>query len=156
MGNYEQEENAIIAKASWYVTKIIITSITLLLLLIILGMWGCPNYSVYQQNLEGKAELAKATQNRQIRVQEAMAKMESAEYDKKSDSIRALGVAIANHIIGKSLQDNEAYLRWLWITDVAGKDVEKTTVYIPTEANIPIMEANRMHKQPVADVNKQP
>lgn len=62
MGNYEQEENARIAKASWYVTKIIIPSITLLLLLIILGMWGCPNYSVYQQNLEGKAELAKKEQ----------------------------------------------------------------------------------------------
>ena len=130
-------------KVAWTWTKII-SSITLLILgMIMLGMWGCPNYSVYQQTLEGKAELAKATQNRQIKVQEAMAKFESAIYDKQSDSTRAVGVSIANHIIGQSLRDNEAYLRWLWITDVAGKDVEKTTVYIPTEANIPIMEAGR-------------
>lgn len=36
---------------------------TLALPLTLLCMWGCPNYRVYQQNLEGEAELARATQN---------------------------------------------------------------------------------------------
>lgn len=111
---------------------------------IILCMWGLPQYHVYQQNLKGKAELAKATQNRQIAVQEAMAKFESAHYIKQSDSIRAVGVAIANKIIGNSLRENEDYLRWLWITDVAGTNTEKTIVYVPTETNLPILEATRM------------
>jgi hypothetical protein len=114
-----------------------------ILFIILLCMWGLPQYHVYQQNLKGKAELAKATQNRQIAVQEAMAKFESAHYIKQSDSIRAVGVAIANKIIGNSLRENEDYLRWLWITDVAGSNVDKTIVYVPTETNLPILEATR-------------
>lgn len=38
-----------------------------------------PNYYVWQQNKEGEAELAKAEQNRQIAIQEAKAKEESAK-----------------------------------------------------------------------------
>jgi hypothetical protein len=122
-----------------------------LVILIVLGMIGCPRYQVYQQNLEGKAELAKATQNRQIAVQEAITKSESAVYVKQSDSTRAVGVAIANQIIGQSLKENEDYLRWLWITDVAGTNVDKTIVYVPTETNLPILEANRFYKPPVIE-----
>ncbi len=129
-------------------------SILMVIFLIVAGMIGCPNYKVYQQNLEGKAELAKATQNRQIRIQEAMAKYESAHYDKQSDSVRAVGVAIANQIIGTSLRDNEDYLRWLWITDVAGANIDKTVIYVPTETNLPILEANRLNEPPVINVEQ--
>jgi len=118
----------------------------LLFILIIGGMVGCPRYKVYQQNLRGKADLAEATQNRQIAVQEAMAKFESAVYIKQADSTRAVGVAIANKIIGQSLKQNEDYLRWLWITDVAGTNIDKTIVYVPTETNLPILEANRIRE----------
>lgn len=118
----------------------------LLFILIVLGMVGCPRYKVYQQNLRGKADLAEATQNRQIAIQEAMAKFESAIYIKQSDSTRAVGVAISNHIIGQSLKENEDYLRWLWITDVAGANIDKTIVYVPTETNLPILEANRFRE----------
>jgi hypothetical protein len=123
----------------------------LLVILIFGGMIGCPRYKVYQQNLRGKADLAEATQNRQIAIQEAMAKFESAVYIKQSDSTRAVGVAIANQIIGQSLRENEDYLRWLWITDVAGSNVDKTIVYIPTETNLPILEANRFYKPPIIE-----
>jgi regulator of protease activity HflC (stomatin/prohibitin superfamily) len=121
----------------------------LLFLIIIAGMIGCPRYDVYRQNLQGKAELARATQNRQIRIQESEAKRDAAIYEKQADSIRAVGINISNHIIGKSLKENEEYLKWLWITDVAGANVDKTIVYIPTETNIPILEAMRMNKQDV-------
>ena len=80
-----------------------------------------------------------------------MAKYESAHFIKQADSVRAVGVAIANHIIGRSLRDNEEYLRWLWITDVAGTSVDKTIVYIPTETNLPILEANRFYKPPIIE-----
>ena len=36
------------------------------------GMFVMPMYRVWQQNQEGKAELARAEQNRQIAVQEAL------------------------------------------------------------------------------------
>lgn len=115
-----------------------------LICLILLGMWGCPNYSVYQQNLEGEAELARATQNRQISIQEAQAKKESAHDLAAAEIIRAEGVAKANQIIGESLKANEAYLRYLWIDNM--DKTQNQIIYIPTEAGLPILEANRFNR----------
>lgn len=139
-------------KQAWFVTKLVTTIVVIVFGLIILGMWGCPRYSVYQQNLQGKAELARASQNRQIKIQESMAKFEAAVYDKQADSTRAVGVAISNHIIGSSLKGNYEYLQWLWITETATKDVDKEVIYVPTEAKIPIMEAGRITKTPIVNV----
>lgn len=112
--------------------------------LVAAGMWGCPQYGVWHQGLEGQAELARAQQNRQIAVNEAHAKREAATELAAAEVERAKGVAEANKIISDSLKGNEAYLRYLWITEVAavGKD-GKTVVYVPTEANMPILEAGK-------------
>lgn len=91
----------------------------------------------------GKAELAQAEQNRQIAILEAQAKQESALHLAQAEINRAEGVAKANKIIGESLKNNEDYLKYLWITDVAGTNIQKTVVYVPTETNIPILEASR-------------
>ena len=50
-------------------------------------------------------------------------------------------MAEANRIIGDSLKGNDAYLRYLWILGL--QDGSSETIYIPTEANLPIMEATR-------------
>lgn len=114
--------------------------------LFILGlMFGLPQYNVYRQRCEGQAILAHAQSSREVAVAEAKAKMEAAELLAQAEVARAKGVAQANQIIGESLKNNEAYLRYLWITDV-GQNNSKTVVYIPTEANLPILEANR-HQQ---------
>lgn len=114
------------------------------------GMVGCPQYNVYSSRLQGEAELAQAQQNRQIAVNEARAKMESARLLAQAEVERAKGVAEANRIISNGLKGNEEYLRYLWITEVAqnGKD-GKTVVYIPTEANMPVLEAQRFARAPV-------
>lgn len=111
--------------------------------LVAVGMFGCPQYGVYKSRLDGEAELAQAQQNRQIAVNEAKAKLESAELLARAEVERAKGVAEANKIIAVGLKDNEAYLRYLWITEVAGKNTAKEVVYVPTEANIPILEAGK-------------
>lgn len=98
-------------------------------------------YNVWAQYKEGEAELAKATANRQIAIQEAMAKQESAKHLAEAEVIRAEGVARANKIIGDSLTGNEAYLRYLWIDGLhSGKN---QVIYIPTEASLPILEAGK-------------
>lgn len=135
------------AKASWYYTKIISTIVFGIFGLIILGMIGCPRYNVWQQGLEGQAELARAKQNRQIVVEQSRAKEEAATFEAGADTIRAHGVARSNQIIGTSLKQNNEYLQWLWITEVSGKDVQKEVIYVPTEAKIPIMEAGRLTRQ---------
>jgi regulator of protease activity HflC (stomatin/prohibitin superfamily) len=114
-----------------------------IVLLIILAMSGCPMYHVYEQKMEGQAILAHAQSSREVAVAEAKAKMESAVLLAQAEVSRAEGAAKANKIIGESLKNNEEYLRYLWITDVAGANVDKTVVYVPTEANLPLLEASR-------------
>jgi regulator of protease activity HflC (stomatin/prohibitin superfamily) len=108
-----------------------------------LGLWGCPQWQVYSQRLQGEAELARADFNRQVAVREAQAKKDAAALLADAEVIRAGGVAKANAIIGDSLKGNEAYLKYLWITDVAGNNRSPTVIYVPTEANIPMLEAGK-------------
>lgn len=104
-----------------------------------LVMVGCPSYNVYSAQKKGEAELAQATQNRQIKVQEAQALYESADFQAKAEIRRAEGVAKANQIIGDSLKNNEAYLRYLYVNNLA--DTKNQVIYVPTEAGLPILEA---------------
>lgn len=121
--------------------------------LIALGMWGCPQYDVWQQKLSGEAQLAKAEGNRQIAVLEARAKLESAKSLADAEVERAKGVAAANKIIGDSLHGNEGYLRYLWIQALEHGSHE--VIYVPTEANLPIMEAGRLSvPRPAPDEGK--
>ena len=121
--------------------------ITLLFIIIALGIigGGCavlPRYNVWQQGLAGQAELARAEQNRQIAVQEAQAKLDAATLLAQVEVERAKGLAKANEIIGESLRNNEAYLRYLYIDQLGQTDNQ--IIYIPTEAGLPILEAGRI------------
>lgn len=109
---------------------------------IILGMAGCPQYGVYSARKEGEAILAHAQSSREVAVAEAKAKMESSSLLAQADTIRAHGVARSNIIIGQSLTDS--YLHWYWIDNIEKNP--NAVIYVPTEANLPIMEANRLKK----------
>jgi len=112
---------------------------------VILGlMFGMHMYNVWQQEMTGKAEFSRAEQNRKIKVEEAKAEKESATFRAEAEIIRAEGVAKANEIIGGSLKDNKDYLTYLWIQ--ALYDESNSVIYVPTEANMPILEATRLAK----------
>lgn len=114
-----------------------------------LGMWGCPKWEVYSREMTGKAELAQATSNRQIKVNEAQAAEEASKHLAQAEIERAKGVAEANRIIGNSLRDNEDYLRYLWIHNLAEAESKGAQViYVPTETNLPILEATRLQAPP--------
>lgn len=117
----------------------IVLIIVAVLAIFVLGMWGCPQYTVYSQRLEGEAMLAHAQSSREVAVAEAKAKMEAATLLSQADTIRAHGIARSNQIIGKSL--TSAYLHWFWIDNI---DKSNNVIYVPTESNLPIMEANRL------------
>jgi hypothetical protein len=111
--------------------------------LIVVGLFfAWPVYSVWSSRQGGKAELAHAEYSRQVAVQEANAKLHSASLLASAEVERAKGVAAANKIIGDSLKGNDAYLRYLWI-DKLGESAGRETVYVPTEAGLPILEATR-------------
>lgn len=114
---------------------------------IMLGLGGCfayPQYNVYSQRLNGEAQLVSAESTRRIKVLEAQADLDSAKLKSQAEVERSKGVAEANTIIAGSLGGAEGYLRWRYIemlenTATGGRDV----IYIPTEANLPILEAGR-------------
>lgn len=109
------------------------------------GLAFAPQYSVWSEGLVGQAELARAEQNRQIRIQTSKALADSAQYEAEAEITRARGVAEANEIIADGLGGPEGYLRWRYIEmlqETGGKGRE--TIYIPTEAGMPILEAQRL------------
>lgn len=117
----------------------------IIFILVIIPMFIWPQYKVWEQGLAGKAELARAAQNRQIAIEAAKAKLESAGLEAKAEIERAKGVAEANKIIGDSLKGNEAYLRYLWIQGLQ-EGATPQVIYVPTEAGLPILEAGRSVK----------
>jgi regulator of protease activity HflC (stomatin/prohibitin superfamily) len=100
---------------------------------------GGPQYNVWAQSLQGKAELQKAEYTRQVAVLEAQAKKDSAQQLADAEIIRATGVAKANQIIGDSLKDNREYLQYLYITGLEdGSKNGNVTIYVPTEGGMPV------------------
>lgn len=109
--------------------------------LVFLGLWGCPKYNVYSARMDGEAKLAHALAEREVQVRDAQGKLEASTLLANADIERAKGVAGANKVIGDSLRNNEAYLKWLYIDNLKGKEGE--VIYIPTEAGLPILEAGK-------------
>ena len=104
---------------------------------IILGMIYIPKYKVYSRELSGKAQLKEAEWNRQIAIEEAKALKESAELKKEAEIIRAYGIAEANKIISNSITPE--YIKYKFIEGLNDGNTE--VIYVPTEANLPILEA---------------
>ncbi len=107
-----------------------------------LGMAGCPIYGVYSQRMEGESQLAHAEYSKKVQVQDALGKLEAAKSLAQAEVERAKGVAQANAIIGDSLKNNEAYLRWLYIEGLKEKTTD-SIIYVPTEGGLPILEAGK-------------
>ena len=99
-------------------------------------------YSIWSERKRGEAEYANAEANRRISILEADAKKEAAYSLAEAEIIRAEGVAKANKIIGDSLRNNEGYLRYLWIDGL--QNSKQQVIYVPTEANLPILESRRL------------
>lgn len=118
-------------------TRTVIISIIVVLVLIILLMWGVPKYKVYARELNGKAQLREAEWNRQIAIQEAQALKESAKLKAEAEILRAEGIAEANKIIAGSI--TEEYIRYKFVEGLNDGNTE--VIYVPTEANLPILEA---------------
>lgn len=118
-------------------------------MLVMGGCYGYPQYNVYNQRMAGQAEFQRAESNRRIRVEEARASLDAAELTSQAEIKQATGVAEANRILAESLGGAEGYLRWRYITMLentatGGRDV----IYVPTEANLPILEAGKRRQEP--------
>lgn len=115
-----------------------------ILIVVVLGLFfAVPYYNVWQQEMSGRAEFAKAEQNRKIKIEEAKANLEAEKLNAQAEIERAKGAAEAIRIENGSL--TPTYIQYLWVRQQNNLN-DKTVIYVPTETNLPILEANRMPK----------
>jgi regulator of protease activity HflC (stomatin/prohibitin superfamily) len=106
---------------------------------------GWAYYRVWSNDMAGRADMAYAEQQRQVKVREAQAFKDSAQLLAEAEVLRATGVAKANEIIAGGLGGPEGYLRYLFIQQLGNADKnERTIVYVPTDGLLPITEAGRV------------
>lgn len=101
-----------------------------------------PWYNVWSQEMEGKAEFAKAEQNRKIEIEEARANLEAEKLNAQAEIERAKGAAEAIKIENGSI--TPTYIQYLWVRQQSDLS-DKTVIYIPTESNLPLLESTRMN-----------
>ena len=99
-----------------------------------------PWYNVWSQEMEGKAEFAKAEQNRKIKIEEAKANLEAEKLNAQAEIERAKGAAEAIRIENGSI--TPTYIQYLWVRQQSNLS-NKTVIYVPTETNLPILESTR-------------
>ncbi len=122
----------LIKNAIWGVAGIV--------LLIVAMAFIRPWYNVWSQEMEGKAEFAKAEQNRKIKIEEAKANLEAEKLNAQAEIERAKGAAEAIRIENGSI--TPTYIQYLWVRQ-QGDLNNKTVIYVPTETNLPILESTR-------------
>jgi hypothetical protein len=117
------------------------------LVLIFWGLVGYPHWRVWASHQEGLADLQLARNEQQIQIAQAQSRFDAAELNKKAAVIEAQAVALQIEAIGAQLTEHGLYLRWQWIKMMEERP-ESSTIYVPTEANIPILEAMRLAPKP--------
>ncbi len=125
--------------------KCVIGGIAGIFLLIVAMAFIRPWYNVWSQEMEGKAEFAKAEQNRKIKIEEAKANLEAEKLNAQAEIERAKGAAEAIRIENGSI--TPTYIQYLWVRQQSDLN-DKTVIYVPTESNLPILESTRLLAAP--------
>ena len=124
---------------------IIIIAIAVMLI-IAWALVGYPIWRVWASHRSGLADLQQAKNEQQIQIAEAQSRLDAAGLNKKAAVIEAEAVALQIKAIGEQLTQHDLYLRWQWIKMMEDRHDKSSTIYVPTEANIPILEASRLRK----------
>lgn len=117
-----------------------IWGIAAIVLIVVAMAFIRPWYNVWSQEMEGKAEFAKAEQNRKIKIEEAKANLEAEKLNAQAEIERAKGAAEAIRIENGSI--TPTYIQYLWVRQQSDLS-DKTVIYVPTESNLPILESTR-------------
>ena len=128
---------SLIKKALWGILTVILLTVSMAFIK--------PWYNVWSQEMEGKAEFAKAEQNRKIKIEEARANLEAEKLNAQAEIERAKGAAEAIKIENGSI--TATYIQYLWVRQQSDLS-DKTVIYVPTESNLPILESARINQIP--------
>jgi hypothetical protein len=106
-----------------------------------------PHWEVWASHQQGLADLAVARNEQQIQVAKAQSRLDAAGLNKLAAIVEAEAVAAQITAIGAQLKEHDLYLRWQWIKMMEDGNSGAKVIYVPTEANLPILEATRMQKR---------
>ena len=123
-------------------------------MLIVILMFGLPLYNVWQQEMAGKAEMAKAEQNRKILIEEAKARLEAEKLNAQAEVERARGMAEAMKLENGTL--NTTYNQYLFIRTLeklADKGDLPQIIYMPAEGLVPVMDVSKKAPQTVINAD---
>ena len=115
--------------------KLYVGGAVALVVLVVLALFVWPQYSVWQQGMRGRAELARSESQRRVLVMQAQAEKEAAQ-------LRADAIAI----VGRAAQEFPEYRQQEFIGafgEALREGSISQVIYVPTEANIPILEASK-------------
>lgn len=129
-------------------TKPVILIFFATVVVIVVLMFGLPLYNVWQQEMAGKAEMAKAEQNRKILIEEARARLEAEKLNAQAEVERAKGMAEAMKLENGTL--NTTYNQYLFIRTLeklADKGDLPQIIYIPSEGLVPVMDVSKKEVQ---------
>jgi hypothetical protein len=118
------------------------TALSIIAVLIVLwALVGYPIWNVWASRKSGEAEYQEAINEQRIQIAEAQARLDVAELNKKAAIVEAQAVSAQVKEIGEQLTKHDLYLKWQWIKMMEDRDGE--TIYVPTEAGLPILEAGK-------------
>ncbi len=132
MNNYQNVSGRVIRLVIWGAVGLVVVIAAMAFIM--------PWYNVWSQEMEGKAEFAKAEQNRKIKIEEARANLEAEKLNAPAEIERAKGAAEAIRIENGSI--TPTYIQYLWVRQQSDLS-NKTVIYVPTETNLPILESTR-------------
>lgn len=113
-------------------TAMVLAGVTALVAIVSGYMAIMPEYRLHRAEIE-----------KRILVEQAKAEADAAKEEARAEIERARGTAQANKIVADSI--TEPYLRYLYINNLS--DTDNQVIYLPTEAGLPILEAERLGKQ---------
>jgi hypothetical protein len=112
-------------------------------LLLVWMLFGYPHWRVWSAHQSGLADLQKAKNEQQIQIAQAQSRLDAASLNKQAAIIEAQAVALQITEIGTQLVSHDLYLKWQWIK-MMEEHSHDSIIYVPTEASMPILEANRL------------
>ena len=116
---------------------LMVSFIACAVLLVIAGMmFGLPWYRVWSQGMAGAAKLKMAEQEKQIMVETAKAEAEAAV-------LRAEAIKTVGEMAQKYPEYRQQEFIGAFAEAIQSGQVEQI-IYVPTEANIPIVDAGRI------------
>ena len=141
LGEISCDPKTIIQYPNWLVVSLVLFG-----LIVLWSLVGYPKWRVWASLKKGESELQHSLNQQKIQITQAQSRLDAASLNKDAAIVEAEAVSEQIKRIGNQLTQHDLFLKWQWI-EMMEKRPENSVIYVPTEASMPILEANRLNKR---------